>query len=274
MERTYETPEPVELYVELGKGTLTVTATETSRSTVTVTGDQSDDVVIEQTGRRITVLAPRQRLGFLGGHESGLRVVVSVPTGSDLETRTGSADQVADGTFGTVRLKSGSGDVRVERSIGVTVIDTGSGDIDLVDIGGDLRVKSGSGDVEVGSIAGTSGVSTGSGDVTIGRTQDSSVLKSGSGSLTIAHADGDISLSAASGDLEVGTLHAGGLQAKNVSGDVVVGVPAGVPVWTDVSTLTGHVASELAAVGRPQDGEQHIEIRARSVSGDIVLKQS
>ena len=123
------------------------------------------------------------------------------------------------------------------------------------------------------SVAGTCGISTGSGDVTVGAAGGSVVLKSGSGDLRVGQAHGDVSLSSASGDLVVDTQHRGGLVAKNASGDVRVGIPGGVPVWTDVSTVTGRISSNLEGAGQPQSGEDYIEVRAKTVSGDIALKQ-
>lgn len=273
MEHTFTTPEPVELHVELGKGDLTVTASDVAETRVELSGPHADEVSVEQDGSRITVVAPRQRIGFFSDGEPAVRVTATVPTGSSLVTRTGSADQVARGTFATVRLKAGSGDVRVEQVTGVAVVDTGSGDVEIDAVEGDLRVKSGSGDVEVGRTGGTVGISTGSGDVSLGTTGETSVLKSGSGDLTVGRSTADLSLSTASGTLHVGAQTRGGVTAKNVSGDVHIGIPSGIPVWTDVSTLTGRVGSDLQGAGQPGDGEDHIEVRAKSVSGDIVLKQ-
>ena len=52
-----------------------------------------------------------------------------------------------------------------------------------------------------------------------------------------------------------------------------VGVPAGVPVWTDITTVSGSIRSSLEGAGQPAEGEDHVELRAKTVSGDIVLTQ-
>ena len=52
--------------------------------------------------------------------------------------------------------------------------------------------------------------------------------------------------------------------AKNASGDVRVGIPAGVPVWTDVSSVTGQVHSDLQGAGEPAEGQDYIELRAKT----------
>jgi DUF4097 and DUF4098 domain-containing protein YvlB len=68
-------------------------------------------------------------------------------------------------------------------------------------------------------------------------------------------------------------MHRGSLTAKNASGDIRVGIPAGTPVWTDVSSLTGRIGSDLEGAGQPEPGQDYVEVRAKTVSGDIVLKQ-
>lgn len=273
MEQHFETPDPLSLYVELGRGSLTVTACETTESTVTVTGTHAEDVVVEHSGHQLAVVAPRQRVGFFSGGEPSLDIRVTVPSGTDLVTKTGSADQRATGDYGLARVKSGSGAVQLGRFTGPVVVDTGSGAITVESTTADLRVKSGSGDVEVGSVGGGVAVSTGSGDVRIGATQGNTVLKSGSGDLSVRSAAADVSLSSASGDLAVGTLERGSLSAKNASGDIHVGIPAGIPVWTDVSSISGRIGSDLEGAGQPEPGQHYLEVRATTVSGDITLKQ-
>jgi hypothetical protein len=48
MQKTFTTPDPVALHVELGSGTLTIEATGTDESSVTVTGPRADEFVVEQ----------------------------------------------------------------------------------------------------------------------------------------------------------------------------------------------------------------------------------
>ena len=95
----------------------------------------------------------------------------------------------------------------------------------------------------------------------------------GSGDLRVHEAGADVRLTTASGDLVVDTIHRGQLQAKNVSGDIRVGIPAGVPVWTDVTSVNGEVTSTLEGAGRPAEGQDYVELRAKTVSGDVHLEQ-
>ena len=97
MFKAFETHKPARLYVEIGRGSVTADATNTSESTVEVTGEHSDQVIVEQNGDQISVLAPKIRTGFFGV-DANLIVNVVVPTNSQLSVKTGSADIRASGT--------------------------------------------------------------------------------------------------------------------------------------------------------------------------------
>ena len=268
----FETHEPVDLQVETGKGTVSVTCADTTESKVTVEGREADDVRVELNGRQLDVIAPKNRGGFFGG-DSELHVTVVIPTGSDVGVKTGSADITVEGESGITAVKSGSGDVRIQTSRGSALVETGSGDIQLDHAQADLRVKSGSGDVQLGHGGGSVTISTGSGDVEIGRSEAAAVVKTGSGDLRVNESYDDVSLATGSGDFVLDHAHRGRLTAKGASGDVRVGIPAGTPVWTDLTTVSGAIRSSLDGAGQPADGQDHVELRAKTVSGDIVLTQ-
>jgi len=272
MQKTFDTPEPVSLYVELGSGDVHVAADDVAQTTVTVDGKDADDATVEQRGNQIVVIAPHRRSGLFST-SSELNVNITLPTDSEVTTKLGSADVVGSGRFGTTKIKSGSGEVRLGELVGEALIETGSGDIEVAAALGDLRIKSGSGDVEVGRLGGAATISTGSGDVEIGTSQSDVQVKSGSGSMRVKEAHTDLSLSTASGDLDVGVMRGGVLLARNVSGDIRVGIPANIPVWTDIHCVTGRVSSNLGGAGQPEEGQDFIEVRAKTVSGNIDLEQ-
>jgi DUF4097 and DUF4098 domain-containing protein YvlB len=272
MQRTFPTPGPTAVHIEIGSGQVTVRAEQTDQTRVDVHGDGAEETVVEQRGDQIVVIGPRQRLGFFRSSPD-LTVHVEMPLDSALVTQLGSADLRVTGRLGTARLKTGSGDIEVAEVAGQASAEAGSGEIEIGAAGGDVRVRCGSGEVTLGRLGGSATVSTGSGDIAIGSVAGSAQLKSGSGSARIGEAHGDVTVNTASGDVTVEELHTGAFQAKNVSGDIAVGVPAGVPVWTDVSTLTGHIHSSLQGAGEPTDGQPYIELRATTVSGDIHLEQ-
>ncbi len=269
---TFETPEPIQLLVSIGKGQVELRATTTAQTRVELTGPDADQVAVSQDGRLISVVAPRQRTGFLG-REPEVYVLVVLPEGSDVQTRTGSADTVAQGTFATCRLRSGSGDITFDTATGPLVVESGSGDLTIERAVSHLRAKAGSGDVRIGRCESSTVVSTGSGDVAADYVEGKTVVKTGSADVSVTECHGEVSLTSGSGDLLLGAAQAGRVVATSASGDVQVGVPSGLPVWTDISTVSGDISSNLASTGEPSPGQDHLELRAKTVSGDIALRQ-
>jgi DUF4097 and DUF4098 domain-containing protein YvlB len=273
MNRQFETPEPIDLHVEIGKGKVTVRATETATTTLEIRGQRADEVEVTFEDNRLSVIAPQDGGSWLGGRDRELDVEVVLPTESNVAVKTGSADILVEGQVKDARLKTGSGDVAADTFTGSARVDTGSGDVAVSEAHAELQVKSGSGDISIGTCIGSLNVSTGSGDVEVGTTNASTVVKTGSGDLKVVTANNDVSLSTGSGDLSIGTARRGRVSLKGASSDVRVGIPAGTPVWTDISTVTGSVRSNLDSVGAPHEGQDHIELQARTVSGDITLAQ-
>jgi DUF4097 and DUF4098 domain-containing protein YvlB len=273
MNRQFETPEPISLYVELGKGKVEVRATGTGTTTLDIEGRDADQVEVTFESNRLTVIAPRDGGSWFSGRDRELVVEVELPTASDVAVKTGSADIEIEGQVNEARLKTGSGEITCDTFSGPARVETGSGDVEISEAHAELQVKSGSGDVSVGSSLGNLNVSTGSGDVEVGTTNGRTVVKTGSGDLRVSTANADISLATGSGDMRLGTARRGRVSLKGASSDVEIGIPAGTPVWADINTVTGSIRSELESVGAPQEGQEHVELQARTVSGDITLTQ-
>lgn len=267
---------PIRLHLENGRGTVTITAADTGTSadtgeaTVEITGAHADEVRVELVGETLHVIAPRDRV--LGSGRR-LDMAVTLPSGSDLTAKLGSADLTCRGTLGSCTVRTGSGDTEIEHLTGSTLVEAGSGSVRVDRAEGPMRVKSGSGDLAVRHAGAELTLSTGSGDVEIGECHGVTSVKTGSGDLTVAHAHSDVALSTGSGDLVVDRISSGRVQLKGASGDLRVGVPAGLPVWTDVTTISGRIASTLVGAGQPEPGEAFVEVRATTVSGDIDLRQ-
>jgi DUF4097 and DUF4098 domain-containing protein YvlB len=270
MRKTYTTPDPVSLFVDLRAGDLVIRAGDTTETVVEVSGKDTDAVTVDQHGDEIKVLV--QQGGFFGSSPH-FSVHVSLPTASRLSAKLGSADVRAEGRLGQTTVRTGSGDIRIDELGADGYLETGSGDVQVDVVTGSLQVKCGSGDVILDRLSGVTEVSTGSGDVLVASARQALTAKSGSGDLRIREADEDVALSTASGDLVVDLIRRGQLTAKNVSGDIKVGIPAGVPVWTDITSVTGNVRSNLEGAGEPGQGQDFIELRAKTVSGDVYLEQ-
>lgn len=270
MDRTFETPNPPDLAVEIGSGRVEVLAGETNgRTLITVTGKGAEETTIEQQGNTISVIGPRSRHGFsfsFGNQQLAVRI--SAPTGSALATKLGSAELVSSGLLGDCALRTGSGDIQLEEATTLETV-SGSGDVTVTRVAGDASLRSGSGDLRLGSVSGTVQAVTGSGDLILGPVTGTVSAKSGSGDVRIESSDNGADVSTASGDLTVDRLAGGRVEARTASGDLRVGVVAGLPAWTDINTVSGRISSTLTSLGEPAEGAPFVELRLRSVSGDI-----
>lgn len=271
MQYDFAASEPQHLYIELRAGTLDVTAAPVDRVTIEVTGKGADAVVVEQAGDRVSVIAPTRGAFFF--QDQGVDVDVTAPVGSGLATKLGSATVRTQGALGDVHVVTGSGDVELDEVTGRTSVKSGSGSVTARTLASAAFVKAGSGTLSIGRLAVESQLVTGSGDIEVEQADQAVSLKSGSGDLTVHTASGGATMTTASGDLRVGRVERGRLLCKNASGDIRLGIPDGTPVWTDIHTSTGRFHSNLASIGAPQPGQDHVEVRAKSATGDIYLEQ-
>ncbi len=278
MNRTFETPRPVKLRVELHAGDVRVEAVDTDQTTVDlrplgrsdVSQQLIDEARVEQRGDEILVLLPKSKGGlFRSKAEVGVRI--TVPTRSSAQIDVGSADVGGTGTFGDLDIKTGSGDASFERAADVSV-KTGSGEIKLDEVEGRLDAKAGSGDILVGTVHGDGKVSTGSGDLVVQTSTGAIGLRTGSGDITVQETGDSVDTMTGSGDINVKRLARGELKAKAGSGDIVVGVADGTAVYLDVMSGGGTVRSELDASDHP-DGGPTATVSAMTGSGDITLRR-
>ena len=209
--------------------------------------------VIDLTDQRLTVRTPRE----YPLRTVPLMIQVDAPSGSSISARAGSADIAVTGVAASVDAVSGSGGVRAQRCTGAAQVRTGSGDVHLGTVLGQLRVQSGSGQIDVISLESAEGsalVQTSSGDVRLG---------------AVKH---DISARTGSGDLTVVDACAGGLELTTGSGQLRVGIHAGVLAELDVSSGSGRAHSDLPVSGPPAEGDvAALRVRARTGSGDALV---
>lgn len=277
LDLTFDTPEPIGLYVENGRGSVDVTATDTTETTVRITGARAEefdvrDLTDDRGDHRIAIIAP-PRGGFLG-KDARAEIAVEVPVASDLQIKVGSSDVTTSGRFGDVRVDSGSGDVSLDVVDGDALVQSGSGDLIVEHLNGDARLKSGSGDVVVRRAESELVITTGSGDVRVESARDELAVKTGSGDAHILSMGGEAVFTTGSGDLVVAEVASGRVTAKTASGDVRIGVVSGTPVWTDVRTASGRLTSTLPSTGEPGPDQPYLEVRATTASGDVTLHES
>lgn len=277
--RTFDVDGPLDVKLEIGGGHVSLTAADTNEATVMLrparTGDgDALDLIARSTvdlrGTSLYIEVPRT-IGFR--QQAELVVEATVPGMSMATVKAGSAGVDLAGTFGDVSIKTGSGDVHLETGAQAKV-GTGSGDVSLGRVD-EAWVKTGSGDIAVEAVTGDVTLSTGSGDVRLTEIDGNASISTASGNVDVRTSSGAIGVKTASGDVAVRRAFAGELEAKTASGRVAVGIPEGTAVLLDCRSVSGQCRSALTPSEPPAEGdEQRLQVRARTVSGNIDITRS
>jgi DUF4097 and DUF4098 domain-containing protein YvlB len=275
----FDTPNPPRLAIDLRAGAITIDTSETTQTVVDVVAMNDAKVTmeavaattVEQHGDDIVVNVPHRFIGF-GLRSANLAVRVTAPDGTHLGVKTGSADLVATGRFGTTSVDTGSGDVTIGDVSDSVRVNSGSGDVRIRAVDRDATVRTGSGDIDVAAVAGAASFSTGSGDMHLGDGGRALDVKSGSGNVTVGTAPSDVQIVTASGDTRIDAVDQGEVRVRASSGDISTGVRAGTAAWLDVKTVSGRVASGLdSGGGEPAADERTARLQLRTTSGNISL---
>ena len=261
MDQTFDTPDSVQLVIQLGAGDIEVRASDRTTTHVRVSGYANDELPRVSCdpvagGHRVTIEhRVKKTWGFR--FSRGLTVEVEVPNGAQLDGSSGAADVEAIGTYGSIHVRTGSGDLRFDDVTGDVEIACASGDVEGRDVGGHLLFRGASGDVHVSSIGEGATVRSASGDIEIGRL------------------DGQSTIVIGSGDIELRDVGPGRLNVRAISGDVDVAVRQGLGVWLDVSSTSGDVESSLdtAEAGAGEEGAQ-LDLTVSTVAGDVQVRRA
>lgn len=240
------------------------------RSEVEVRGELGSDVeelVFERDGDDVRIEV-RTRKGRNRDIDTDLQVMV--PAASSVTVGGVSADIIAEGVQGALRLRSVSGDI-ASRGFGAELdIDTVSGDIDVQGSGtrGYVRLNSVSGDIGARKLAGELDMNTVSGDLE---------MDEGSWSRVKANST--------SGDMELRLqLESGGrLDVETINGDLGIFFTGGVSADFDIESFNGDIrncfgpkASRTSkyAPGRRlrfTEGEGAGRVTIRTLNGDLEM---
>jgi DUF4097 and DUF4098 domain-containing protein YvlB len=284
MERTFDTPKPVRLTVENESGLVTVAAVAGMTTSVSVTAETpggeelAENTTIEcrPSGGTHTVVVkvPRQRGPRLMRRQA-VWVHVELPESSDVAVATAGADIEVTGTVGAADVKTASGDVSTDDIAGGLRATTASGNVLVGTVTGALRMRSASGDLRCTRVTGRIDCASTSGDVEIGAADETVEVRATSGNVRLGELHQGAKVANVSGNVRVLSLGAGRLFVRSVSGDVAVGVPSGVDLFVDVSTM-GAFRSDipLEDTPAPQGSGTKVDLSVSSVSGSVEIERS
>lgn len=203
----------------------------------------------------VPVLYADVKIGVPAGAELGLRNLVGLVSGGDLQA--------------SLDLATASGDVRLGSLAGRLEAESGSGDWNLGALKGETMMTTGSGDVEIGSLVGNGELATGSGDVVIGRVAVGRLkVRTGSGDLTVRGGTAaSVVADTGSGDVHLARLDLEELAADTRSGDVTVDAPLGKAKRVSIETSSG----DIRIAGGPGAA---FDLDSRQRSGDLEVAYS
>jgi hypothetical protein len=260
----FDTPGAVRLHITVPIGTVDIDTVDGTSTHVQLDGTPDVEDLIEAAivearprgGGHEVLVEVRRRSGFFISFGSGpdLRLRVTCPPDPDVVVQSKSADVRGRGRFASAEVK------------------TASGDITLDTVTGDLRVKTAAGDFSVIEAHGPAHVQSTSGDVAVQHAGSDITVQAVSGDVWIRDAGSSASLNTVSGDQRLDAVAAGSFELRTVSGDIQIGVRRGARVFVDCNTVSGDTTSELElseAPGEPAADAPLVEVRARTVSGDI-----
>ncbi len=196
-------------------------------------------------------------IDYVNMHNISVDYEISVPANTAVRTRSGSGDQIVEGTHGNVDTQTGSGDVTVANLTGEIRLQTGSGNIRARQISGSVRGGTGSGDVEIEEAS--------AGDID---------LHTGSGNIKARGVQGSFHGETGSGDVTAEGTQNGTWDIRTGSGTVHVRLPANAAFDAEISTSSGSIdvgsPIEMTVQGRVDNS--HRQIRGKVRGGGSLLR--
>lgn len=253
--------DPIDVEIGLISGDVNVTAEPTDMITVSLQpqrpGHAGDETIsgfhVDYSEGRLEIIQPK-RSGFIIRHSINVRLAVKVPQGSRCAIETAAANVTCQGELGSLEVRNGSGDISAATVTGPVELRTASGDVRVDDARDVVTAQTGTGDVRLRRVDGDVAAQSASGNVEIGAAGRSASARTSSGNVRIA------------------SIKTGQADVTTVSGNVYVGVPPGIGVYLDLSSLSGRVSSDL----EPADtvGEAELRIQGRTVSGNLQVARA
>ena len=272
---TFDTPDPITARINSRSGNVTVTAQDTSTTTVEVSGEsdrRGEQVHIDFHNNTLRIEAPRVG-GW--GRSSDINFTVVLPTHSSLQIDATSGEVNCRGIFDDVRINAASGNANVDTAAGPARIEAASGNVTLYTAFSQVFLSAASGNVRLGDAHGDDPVevNSASGNMEIGTVNGPLSVGGASGDIRVSEARRDVTANSASGNVTLDLVHTGAVTAQSNSGDIRVRVAAGIPTWLDLHSLSGDISTDQADDNGPTEGEETLELRANTVSGNIRIKR-
>ena len=263
---TFDTPEPITADITLVAGNLHITAGDSAETIVEISPRAehkdvdvraAEAVEVHFAGGRLEVRDPEPTgLGRVVGRKGMVDITVELPAGSRVSAKCGFGGIRGEGRLGASEITVTNGNITVDLVSGNAELTTGHGWVRAEEVGGSAVVKSTTGALTLGTVDGDLRANSAHGDISADRVR---------GSVTARNSHGGIRL---------GQVEAGSVDVETSYGELEIGVREGTAAWLDAVSKKGVVRSSLEAADDPAPTEQTVEVRARSVWGDILVHRS
>ena len=263
---TFETTEPITADITLVAGSLQIVAGDRAETTVEVRPRMEDKdsdvraaqlVEVDYASGRLEVRDPQPSgLVRLVGRKGMVDITVELPAGSRVHVTGGFGNVRCEGTLGPSEVSVSDGNITVDRVAGNAKLTVGHGSIRAEEVDGSVVVKSTTGAITLGRVTGELRANSAHSDVTADR------------------ALGPVTARTTHGSIRLGQVAEGSVDVESSYGQLEIGVREGTAAWLDALSTKGVVRSSLEAAEGPDDTERTVELRARSVWGDILVHRS
>jgi hypothetical protein len=251
-DQTFPVTGPVRLELRVPNADVSIATGAADSAFVALGGGGADDVEVTCVRRGDTdVLTISAKQSGLFRFRRAVKADVRLPEGSAAVLSAAAGGITCTGPLGAVRVETASAGVRIPSAASVDVVGV-------------------SGSVEVGDVAGEASVKTVSGSIEVGDVRGRLVLRTVSGRIDVRGAGSDVEARSVSGRVTLHGVERGVVRVDSVSGAATIGVRRGTAVWLDLDSAAGDVRSDLGpSPDGPADGRPVLELRGRTVSGDL-----
>ncbi|MGC0415759.1 DUF4097 family beta strand repeat-containing protein [Embleya sp. AB8] len=279
---TFDTPKPIFATIDLVVGVLRISAGDRTDTVVTVRPSDpthnadvqaAELTTVHYASGRLAVKAPRSKARSFFGRTASVDVTVELPTGSRVEGKAAAADVHAEGRVGEVAFTVAAGDIRLDRT-GALKLNSTAGDVSVAHSVGHTDVSTAAGEIRIGKIDGTAVVRNTTGGISLGAVSGDLRLNTTIGDIAVDRALTTVGAKTISGSVRIGEVVHGAVRLETASGELEVGIREGTAAWLDLNSLAGKVRNSLTSADGPEPTDDTVEVRARTLSGDIVIRRS
>jgi DUF4097 and DUF4098 domain-containing protein YvlB len=278
---TFETPESINVVLDLSVGYVQIAAGDRADTVVEVRpSDEAEETDVEAArqvrvdlaGGELRVIGPKRTFDFSRKLRS-VDVTIELPVGSRVDARVQMGDLRTAGRLGETRLKTSAGNLSVERT-GALRLDTSAGHVTAGAVTGDAEISTGTGRVQVGEVQGSAAVKNSNGATVIGTVIGDVKVRAANGDIEIERADAGVDAKTSNGDVRLGLVARGSVVLETGMGGLDVGIAEGTAAWLEAKTGFGHVRNQMDNATGPDEAAETIQIHARTSFGDITVHRS